>query len=851
MKTSALKFAAVAAMVCGFAAVAAAGWEYDPEAGTISDGNWTFEVKSWGASSFTTKYTADMAALPSGSGVLDIDQAVKDLGKNWTLEGGWISNKAKSTFAGMKAITEVVLPDYVTTLPYAAFNGCSGLIKVTAKSGMITSYGNSAFGGCTSLTTFDPDILPGGNVTKYDQSAFSGCSALQKTIKLTTQSSITFGYTSFPNCGLTGLDMSETSGQFSYNGSIYNNPNFVWFSAAPNMTTFPGKVGSGSFNTVVDWHWTGLCPTTIMNQDSRIFGDPEMDPAWNNETIGGVTFAAPSTADIDMYVSKYSSVPREEAEATVVGVKTVNAGKSQYVYLVREVSKFSPENATRGSLMIADEPAGCGKASPAMTAMWKRFSLDADGATQICTADATVMVGDERYLLRGYRLAKWENGTWGAATDYLGETSYTYTQGDDTYKLTWVYGKDETYPVSATITRPESGTVTLSPSVTGDYVKGTEVTATATPAAGFAFAYWRGTLPPGIDKAAPSVTFEVQGPYALEAVCTNVAGWYAYPAAAPEVVTDGNWAFAVEEWKDGASSFKTIKAAAGYLSGEGVLDLAAAEASLGRTWTQQGQWVSGGQVGQFKGVTTITEVVMPTWVTTFVNGAFMGCTNLRKVTVPSGTITSYGAYAFNGCSALEEFGPEPLPGGAVTSFGEQCFGGTSKLNVPLKLTVKGNVTFGYICFGNTCGFTELDVSGITGTFTQNSSFNMTKLVKVVYQPTATTLQDFGSPIQVYITGICPETISKDICDGTAYKVRFFVDPDVDEAWAGDTVGGFKVNPITDADRANPYYTEYGLDKEQLLGTITLDKADGTGTRKVWLVKWVSPFRKRGLMVIIR
>ena len=58
---------------------ASAAWQYDEGAGTISDGNWTFEVKSWGATSFTTKYTADMAELPSGSGVLDIDQAVKDL----------------------------------------------------------------------------------------------------------------------------------------------------------------------------------------------------------------------------------------------------------------------------------------------------------------------------------------------------------------------------------------------------------------------------------------------------------------------------------------------------------------------------------------------------------------------------------------------------------------------------------------------------------------------------------------------------------------------------------------------------------------------------------------------------
>ena len=57
-----IKVAAVAAGMIWGAGIssASAAWQYDAGAGTISDGN-------------------------------------------WTLEGGWISNKAKSTFAGMTA----------------------------------------------------------------------------------------------------------------------------------------------------------------------------------------------------------------------------------------------------------------------------------------------------------------------------------------------------------------------------------------------------------------------------------------------------------------------------------------------------------------------------------------------------------------------------------------------------------------------------------------------------------------------------------------------------------------------------------------------------------------------------
>ena len=92
-----------------------------------------------------------------------------------------------------KTVTEIIVPDYVTGIGYAAFYDCRGLTSVTIGNS-VTSIGYSAFNGCSSLTSVTiPD-----SVTSIGQSAFSGCNGLTS---VTIGNSVTsIGDRAFDNC---------------------------------------------------------------------------------------------------------------------------------------------------------------------------------------------------------------------------------------------------------------------------------------------------------------------------------------------------------------------------------------------------------------------------------------------------------------------------------------------------------------------------------------------------------------------------------------------------------------------------------------------------------------------------
>ena len=76
-------------------------------------------------------------------------------------------------FSGCTSLTSVTIPDYVTSIGSGAFYNCSGLTSVTIGNG-VTSIGGSAFSGCSNLTSV---TIP-NSVTSIGGSAFGGCSSL-------------------------------------------------------------------------------------------------------------------------------------------------------------------------------------------------------------------------------------------------------------------------------------------------------------------------------------------------------------------------------------------------------------------------------------------------------------------------------------------------------------------------------------------------------------------------------------------------------------------------------------------------------------------------------------------------
>jgi len=142
-----------------------------------------------------------------------------------------VTSIGNSVFSGCSGLTSVTIPSSVTSIESSAFNGCNGLKKVIVKDiaawckiafansssnplyyahhlfsdenaeitkliipNSVTSIGNSAFTGCSGLTSIE---IP-SSVTSIGESAFSGCSGLTS---IEIPSSVTsIGNSAFQNC---------------------------------------------------------------------------------------------------------------------------------------------------------------------------------------------------------------------------------------------------------------------------------------------------------------------------------------------------------------------------------------------------------------------------------------------------------------------------------------------------------------------------------------------------------------------------------------------------------------------------------------------------------------------------
>ncbi|MBQ2768377.1 MAG: leucine-rich repeat protein [Clostridia bacterium] len=84
-----------------------------------------------------------------------------------------VTSIGDNVFVDCINLTSITIPDSVTSIGNCAFYGCSSLTSVTIPDS-VTSIGNGAFYGCSSLTSV---TIPDG-VTNIGNNAFSGCSNL-------------------------------------------------------------------------------------------------------------------------------------------------------------------------------------------------------------------------------------------------------------------------------------------------------------------------------------------------------------------------------------------------------------------------------------------------------------------------------------------------------------------------------------------------------------------------------------------------------------------------------------------------------------------------------------------------